>query len=187
MKNKIFNWSELIKIVQDTIKETVRQSFLAVLIILFNEMKGTNIEKESYRDKTLKKLKAYPILKNNIREYKKDLEDIYKEEFGTSPAVHIVQGYHCSDMTVDEIRHIEALKIEVKMYRDEKIINEIDRALLEIDSDYYAVVIRYMYFDKMKIEDIAKLLSCDKATIYRNRNRLLDILALKFYGGDVVD
>ena len=70
-----------------------------------------------------------------------------------------------------------------------------DREYLVILYDYYGELLSDIqkeyfesyYFDKMKIEDIAKLLSCDKATIYRNRNRLLDILALKFYGGDVVD
>ena len=44
-----------------------------------------------------------------------------------------------------------------------------------------------IYFDKMKIEDIANKINCDKATLYRHRNRLLDILSIRFFGKDVLE
>ena len=179
---KTLDHLKLTKIIQDTI----RQTFLAIAITFMNESQNKKNEKETYSDRTIKKLKAYPILKNNIKEHKQDLEDIYKEEFGSSPAVHIAQEYYCSDWTLDEIRHAKAVEIKFKIHRDQEVINQIDRAMNEIKSDYYAPVIQYIYFDKMKIDDIAEKLKCDKATIYRNRNRLLEVLALKFYGGDVV-
>ena len=45
----------------------------------------------------------------------------------------------------------------------------------------------HFYFDKMKIEDIANKMSCDKVTLYRHRNRLLDILSIRFFGKDVLE
>lgn len=179
----MFDWIKLTNIVH----EAVRQSFLAVFFTMIKELSEKGSEKENYRDKTIKKLKAYPILQNNIKEYEKDLEDIYKEEFGSSPAVHIAQGYYCSDLTIDEIRRAEALKIEVKIERDMRIIKEMDRALAEIKDDYYAPIIKSIYFDKLEADDIAQTLHCDRATVYRNKNRLLNILAIKLYGGDVLN
>lgn len=181
------DWTKLVNIIRETIHEAVRQSFLAVFFTMINELSEKGNEKESYRDKTIKKLKAYPILQNNIKEYEKDLEDIYKEEFGSSPAVHIAQGYYCSDLTIDEVRRAEALKIEVKIERDMRIIKEVDRALAEIKDDYYAPIIKSIYFEKIQIDDISREMKCDKVTVYRNRNRLLDILSIKLYGGSIFD
>ncbi len=181
------DWTKLVNIIHETIHEAVKQSFLAVFCVIMNEFEKTDNDKGNYRDKTIKKLKAYPILQNNIKEYKKDLEDIYKEEFGSSPAVHIAQGYYCSDLTIDEVRRAEALKIEVKIERDMRIIKEVDRALAEIKDDYYAPIIKNIYFNKMEADDISQILHCDRATVYRNKNRLLNVLAIKLYGGDVLD
>lgn len=36
----------------------------------------------NYREKTIKKLEAYNILKHNMQKCEKDIEDLYKEEFG---------------------------------------------------------------------------------------------------------
>ena len=38
----------------------------------------------------------------------------------------------------------------------------------------------------MKMEEIADKLKCDIKTAYTNRAKLLNIIMLKFYGGDVV-
>ena len=134
---KTLDHLKLTKIIQDTI----RQTFLAIAITFMNESQNKKNEKETYSDQTIKKLKAYPILKNNIKEHKQDLEDIYKEEFGSSPAVHIAQEYYCSDWTLDEIRHVKAVEIEFKIHRDQEVINQIDRAMNEIKSDYYWSII----------------------------------------------
>ena len=166
----MFDWNKLTTIVH----EAVRQSFLAVFFTMINELSEKGSEKESYRDKTIKKLKAYPILQNNIKEYKKDLEDIYKEEFGSSPAVHIAQGYYCSDLTIDEVRRAEALKIEVKIERDMRIIKEVDRALAEIKDDYYAPIIKNIYFDKMEADDIApRVCRIDNVTALKRKGSLV--------------
>ena len=140
----------------------------------------------NYRNKTIKKLEAYNILKHNLEKCERDMEDLYKEEFGACPAVHHAMEYYGEKCTVDEIRHVKKLKIEHDYYRDKEEVDCIDSALDEIKDDYYGGIITKLYFDKVKIETIADEKNCDKATIYRNRNRLLDILSIRFFGKDAI-
>lgn len=136
----------------------------------------------NYREKTIKKLEAYNILKHNMQKCEKDIEDLYKEEFGACPAVHHAMEYYGEKCTLDEIRYVKKLKIEHIYYRDKEEVDFIDSVLEEIKDEYYGGII-----NKMKIEDIANKMSCDKVTLYRHRNRLLDILSIRFFGKDVLE
>nr|DAZ17107.1 MAG TPA: Protein of unknown function (DUF1492) [Caudoviricetes sp.] len=140
----------------------------------------------NYRDKTIKKLEAYNILKHNLEKCERDMDDLYKEEFGTCPAVHHAMEYYGEKCTVDEIRYVKKLKIEHDYYRDKEEVDFIDSILNEIKDDYYGEIIKMIYFDKVRIEDIAAKMKCDKVTLYRNRNRLLDILSIRFFGKDAI-
>ena len=115
------------------------------------------------------------------------VEDLYKEEFGACPAVHHAMEYYGEKCTLDEIRYVKKLKIEHIYYRDKEEVDFIDSVLEEIKDEYYGGIIKMIYFDKMKIEDIANKMSCDKVTLYRHRNRLLDILSIRFFGKDVLE
>lgn len=177
---------------QKTLME-IKQAITKVAQIAIGEAVALMIKQQKekgkvdcYKKGTIKKLKSYPILKRNIEEYQKDLDDIYKEEFGKSPAVHVVQSYYNPEMTVDEIRYVESLKILKNKIRDEAVIKEVDRALNEIKNDYYYTIIPKFFFDKKTVERIAEEMGCDTVTIYRNKSRLLDILTIKLYGGDAI-
>ena len=96
----------------------LKQSIVKVAQIAIGEAVALIVKQQKEKDKadgykkdTIKKLKSYPILKNNIAEYQKDLDDIYKEEFGRSPVVHVARSYYNPEMTLDEIRYVESLKI----------------------------------------------------------------------------
>lgn len=78
------------------------------------------------------------------------------------------------------------MKIEHDYYRDKEEVDFIDSILNEIKDDYYGEIIKMIYFDKVRIEDIAAKMKCDKVTLYRNRNRLLDILSIRFFGKDAI-
>lgn len=172
----------------------LKQSIVKVAQIAIGEAVALILKQQKEKDKadgykkdTIKKLKSYPILKNNIAEYQKDLDDIYKEEFGRSPVVHVARSYYNPEMTLDEIRYIESLKILKNKIRDEAIIKEIDRALKEIKNDDYYDVIPKFFFERKTVEKIAEEMNCDTVTIYRNKSRLLDILTIKLYGGDAIN
>lgn len=178
---------------QKTLME-IKQSIVKVAQIAIGEAVALIIKQQKEKDRvdgykkdTIKKLKSYPILKNNIEEYQKDLDDIYKEEFGRSPAVHVARSYYNPELTLDEIRYCESVKILKNKIRDEAIIKEVDRALKEIKNDDYYVVIPKFFFERKTVEKIAEEMNCDTVTIYRNKSRLLDILTIKLYGGDAIN
>ena len=57
-----------------------------------------------------------------------------------------------------------------------------ERALELIAEDPYATVIKSFYFGRLKDSIIAQRLCCDRATVYRNRKRLVEIMAHRLYG-----
>lgn len=149
-----------------------------------------NIASDFYRKETVKKLKSYPILKQNIEEFKKDLEDIKKENFETVPAIHIVSPNNNIDKylnnDLEERRLIESIKIRKSMLRDIRATKEIERAMEAIKDEPYNKIIEMQYFNNMSVDNIASELNCDTKTIYRNRIKLIDILTIKFFGGDAI-
>jgi len=65
------------------------------------------------------------------------------------------------------------------------ITQEIDRlkkALQTVSRDPYYPLIPAKYFQGAKERTAAALCACDKATVWRNRTRLLDVLALRLFG-----
>jgi hypothetical protein len=142
------------------------------------------------KKETIKKLKSYPILKQNIEEFKKDLEDIKKEKFETVPAIHIVSPNNNIDKylnnDLEERRLIESIKIRKSMLRDIRATKEIERAMEAIKDEPYNKIIEMQYFNNMSVDNIANELNCDTKTIYRNRIKLIDILTIKFFGGDAI-
>lgn len=63
-------WDKFRKIIRETVQEIMREFISKPLA-----------NDKDYRKETVKKLKAYPVLKNNIKEFEKDIQDIQKEEF----------------------------------------------------------------------------------------------------------
>ena len=61
-------------------------------------------------------------------------------------------------------------------------IDSIRWALQVISRDPYYPLIPAKYFQGAKERTAAALCACDKATVWRNRARLLDVLALSLFG-----
>ena len=57
------------------------------------------------------------------------------------------------------------------------MINFTDYGLTSIEKEKYKDIIPMMYFDKIKIEDIAEKFDVDERTIKRNRNSLVNTIA----------
>lgn len=170
-------------------KEEISTLISLTLLILFNKhqpINNENISNEHYQKKTAKLLYAYPILKRNVERYKKDIEDLYKEEFKTCPAVHHTQAYYGETWTVDEQRYAKKLIIEKNMYRDIKQIQDIDKILAEIKDDNFYDIIPAIFFENKSIEYLSEKFYCNKVTIYRNKKRLLNTLSIYFFGANAI-
>lgn len=175
---------------RNEIIEDMKDIFRAGIMEVATNMSRSEIKKvktiDDYKQETAKKLYSYPHLKSNVAGYMEDLKNLNKEVFGSAPAVHIVNTGG-QKMAIEELRYHEAIRLRKKIIRDEKIIKEIDRALDSVRQDPYYAIIEMFYFKKMKMEEIAAKLNCDIKTTYTNRAKLLNIIMLKFYGGDVIE
>lgn len=97
--------------ISDMIKMTVMAVVSeAIKTIIQNNSINLKQKPINYREKTIKKLEAYNILKHNMEKCEKDIEDLFKEEFGACPAVHHAMEYYGEKCTLDEIRHAKKIK-----------------------------------------------------------------------------
>lgn len=136
---------------------------------------------------TKKRLYAYPLLQENIERYKADIEDIKREDFGKSKSIvaFMANSGGPEKPTLEELREAKILLVERKIARDEAEIKEMNAALDTIRDDAYYSLIEMMFFQKLRQDEIAESVHCDKTTVWRNVGRLLDALSIVLYGADI--
>lgn len=144
-------------------------------------------EVDAYK-KTERVLRAYPVLKENIRRYELDIEDIKIEDMRNSKdfVLFLANSGGAPAAELEEIRKAKILVVNQKIVRDQKKIDEIDSALDMVRDDEYFKIIEMNYFDGMKQNEISEILHCDKATVYRNKKRLIEIMSVSLFGADAV-
>ncbi len=131
------------------------------------------------------RLKAYPIIKDRLADNEEELAEL--NEGGTQAlkrsANSIVRtsptGLRLSD---DELLDVRKSELRLRVFFDRREVRRVERALELIAEDPYATVIKSFYFGRLKDSIIAQRLCCDRATVYRNRKRLVEIMAHRLYG-----
>ena len=86
------------------------------------------------------RLYAYPQLKENVKKYLKDIEDLRKENFGKSKSIVSAINRGATPLEVEEYRAVCIRRIEMKIERDQAEINEIDRALRVVKDSVDALI-----------------------------------------------
>ena len=148
---------------------------------------GKTDSKERAARKHVKKcLYAYNQLKENVERYKKDIEDLKKEDLNHSTSIVLVNAGG-QRLTVEERREAKILNIKLQIERDQQAINKIDKALNEIKNDEYSGALRLIYFENLSQMVVAQKMHCDKTTLWRHVSRLIDILAILLYGADAIE
>ncbi len=77
--------------------------------------------------------------------------------------------------------------VEALLTRNRLAAKRIDRAVNSLSDDPYFALLQLKYTDCLPEETIAERLCCDPSTIRRNKNRLLERLAIIFFGVDALD
>ena len=65
-------------------------------------------------------------------------------------------------------------------------LEAIEKALASIRGDPYYLAVDGKYIQRMNDEEIAEKIHCDPTTVWRNRKRLIQRLAVRLYGVDAV-
>lgn len=76
--------------------------------------------------------------------------------------------------------------LEAVMSADGAEIEKLDHALAACAKDVYYQAVTGRYFDGLDDEHMAELLGCDTSTVWRNRKRLVERIAVWLYGAAAV-
>lgn len=136
---------------------------------------------------TEKRLFAYPLLKENIETYMKDISDIEKEDLSHSKDI-VIYRPNCSGEKpdIEELRQAKILVIRRKMLRDQRELDEIERALQRIADDEWHEVVECYYFQRMSAEKMEEKFNCAGVTLWRQRKRLINEMSIVLYGAEAL-
>ena len=127
---------------------------------------------------------ALPILRRKIVDDKERLEEIRK--YGPRGRSKSITRFTKSGVRLspDEIFEAVVMDMEATIAADQYEIDAMERALSVIkDDDYYMTVIG-RYLEDLPDERVAELIPCDTSTVWRNRKRLVQRMAVWLYGAD---
>ena len=131
--------------------------------------------------KTVKLLKNYIYYKNRIEYLKNNLDNIEIKKRYSIGEIKAVNNNNLSEMERKEIIKEERLK-EIEFF--EYGINLIDYGLSSIEDEKYKEIIPLIYFEKLRMEDVAEKFSVDTSTIKRNRNKLVEIMSFSIFDSE---
>lgn len=158
---------EMKKLIQATIDQTIKT------------VKQGN---RNYYKETENRLYNYLVLKERIIRLQNDLADLKIEPVSESSKSIVRFSQKGIRLTPEEIQQARIIDLEYRIEEDKKLVLEIEKGLQGIDKDEYKNIIIYRYFDKMEFDIIAEKMNCDIRTAYRQRRRLIDALAVCFFG-----
>lgn len=124
--------------------------------------------------KTIELLKNRNHFQNRIEYLKNNLDNIEIKKKYSIGEIKATNNANLSEIEKIEIIKEERLK-EIELLKE--LINFTDYGLTSIEKEKYKDIIPMMYFDKIKIEDIAEKFDVDERTIKRNRNSLVNTIA----------
>lgn len=166
-----------VEVIKDLLSKAVTKAYAA----------GKRAAKDPYRQ-TERRLRAYPVLKHNVEQYKADIEDIKREDFGKSQSLVLFRrnSGQPPKKDLDEIREEKIIEVRAKLLRDEKETREIEMALAYVRDYPYYGLIEMIYFQGLEQVEIEDRLHCDRSTIYRNRKILVSRISEVLYGADAL-
>lgn len=132
-----------------------------------------------------RRLWGLPGLLARAEELKDEIDDLTEAgplgtpERSMSVALAVRPGMR---ITREEAWEKQLELLERRLQSTKREVARVKRALAYIESDEYYRIIPEHYMRQKTFEELAELLNCSVATVYRNHNRLLSILASRMYG-----
>ncbi len=125
---------------------------------------------------TERRLYAVPVLRQKLQEDMERLAEI--KQFGPQK-----NGLRLSP---EEIKEALIMDMEAGIAADKFELEIMDRALGHIAADEYYLTVTGRYLEGLSNEQIAERIPCELSTVWRNRKRLVQQLAVMLYGAAAV-
>ena len=135
---------------------------------------------------TERRLYAVPDLRAKLKDDQEELEDTRK--YGLKERSHSITRFFKSGvrLTPEEIMEAVIIDLEAAIAATSHELEALDKALASIRDDPYYLAVDGKYIQRMNDEDIAEKIHCDPSTVWRNRKRLVQRVAVRLYGVDAV-
>ena len=168
--------------ITEDMKKAIQNEVKKQLGIL-KEKDGAEKKELTPYQKTIKLLKSYIYYKNRIEYLRNNLDNIEIKKKYSIGEIKAANNSNLSEMERKEIIKEERLK-EIEFF--EYGINLIDYGLSSIEEEKYKEIIPLIYFEKLRMEDVAEKFSVDTSTIKRNRNKLVEIMSLSIFDSEIL-
>ena len=168
--------------ITEDMKKAIQNEVKKQLGIL-KEKDGPEKKELTPYQKTIKLLKSYRYYKNRIEYLRNNLDNIEIKKKYSIGEIKVSNNSNLSEMERKEIIKEERLK-EIEFF--EYGINLIDYGLSSIEEEKYKEIITLIYFEKLRMEDVAEKFSVDTSTIKRNRNKLVEIMSLSIFDSEIL-
>lgn len=141
--------------------------------------------KDAYKA-TERRLYALPDLREKLEDDRERLAEI--RAFGPRHRSKDITRFTKTGvrLTPEEIFEAVVTDAEADIAADEHEVETIEKALAAIESDPYYLTVTGKYIDHLTDEEIAGKIPCDTTTVWRNRKRLVQRLAVRLYGSDAL-
>lgn len=135
---------------------------------------------------TERRLYAVPDLRAKLEDDREELEDIRK--YGLKERSHSITRFFKSGvrLTPEEIMEAVVIDLEAAIAATSHELEALDKALASIRDDPYYLAVDGKYIQRMPDSDIAEQIHCDPVTVWRNRKRLVQRVAVRLYGVEAV-
>lgn len=142
--------------------------------------------KNAFKD-TERRLYALPTLRQKLADDRERLEEI--KTYGPRSRSKSITRFGKSSvrLTPEEILEAVVTDMEATIAADEYEIECIEKALSIISDDEYIKTVTGRYIEGLTDEEIAEAIHCDTSTVWRNRKRLVQRLAVWLYGAKAVN
>ncbi len=163
----------------DRIEEIIRKTVVAAVTA------AQRAPNDIYKA-TEKRLYALPYLKQRILDEKELYEEFLR--YGPRQRDKSITRFVKSGSRLDPQEIYDAVKLDMEatLASDEYEAELVEKAYTSIEGDQYAYCVQGRYFEDLDDESIAEAIGCDTTTVWRNRRRLVQRIAVMLYGAGAV-
>ena len=166
-------------------KKLIHDTVVATLAALNSQPKPQDCYKA-----TEARLYAYPVLLENIRQYKLDIADLKVEKVTEkSKDITCWTGGSGVRLTPEEKQEARIMAVEVKLQRDWAEVNTINRGLQRLRDHFGVSAVEFLekiYFSGVDLQQLAEEDGSSLSSVQRRRTRLVRQLALMLYGAEAL-
>lgn len=163
-----------------TVEEIITQAVIATRLSCARETK------EAFKA-TEKRLYAYPLIRNKIKDDRERIEEI--EQYGLREKSHSITRFMRSGTRLDpeEIKAGILIDLRAQIENDLHEILQIEKALKQIEDDDYSDIIKYKYFEQKSDDEIADLMHCAPRTVRTHKSTLVRRISVILYGAGALE